>query len=92
LTKKKEKKINEVMSVPEPSPLLPLLKMIQNTLNESGKLLLENGYSEFSQLVREVLTKSDVSHRASNLVQKLVTLLPAFDDSAMYKNRNVKIY
>jgi len=92
IDKKGEKKINEVLSVPQHSPLLPFLKMIVQTLNESGKILLENGYSDFSKLVRDVLSKTDPSERASKLVQTLVMLFPAFNDSTVYKNRTVKIY
>jgi len=85
-----ETRLNDVMSVPKPGPLKPLIALLQKALNETGEILYTYGYLDFAALVYDTINVE--VPRAVNLVEKLVKLFPTFNDTAEYKNKTVKIY
>uniref|UniRef100_A0A6B2L9L4 Queuosine 5'-phosphate N-glycosylase/hydrolase n=1 Tax=Arcella intermedia TaxID=1963864 RepID=A0A6B2L9L4_9EUKA len=83
-----ETKLNDVMSVPKLGPLKPLIQFITQALNETGETLYTYGYPDFASFVNDTLS---TENSANHLVNRLVKLFPAFNDSAQYKNRTVHI-
>jgi len=66
--------------------------MIHSALNESGAILLKLGYPSFASLVLDLVSNTEKSHRASKLVEKLTQNFPAFNDTAIYKGKTLKIH
>jgi len=85
-----EKKLNDYMSVPQPGPLQPLVSMLHKVLTESGQILIRNGYDSFAAFILANINPE--APKAEPIIERLITLFPAFNDVAQYNNRTVSIF
>jgi hypothetical protein len=76
-------------------PLYELVKLIETTLNETGRILVEGRYPDLGSFVLEALdvsskVKSDDSTAAADVVlERLVRAFPAFQDMAIINGQPV---
>jgi len=78
------------MSVPKLGPLKPLIVLLQKALNETGEVLFSYGYKDFASFVFDTIKPE--APKALDLVSRLVKLFPAFNDTAEYNNKVLKIF
>ncbi|ORZ31266.1 hypothetical protein BCR44DRAFT_1442544 [Catenaria anguillulae PL171] len=67
------------VTVSEPSPLVPFLNLLAQTLNDTGKILLDRGFMSLGQFVMSTIGQS---RSAATLLAALASTFPAFRDVA----------
>ncbi|KAF9007992.1 hypothetical protein BDQ17DRAFT_1237656 [Cyathus striatus] len=73
-------------------PLYELVKLITGVLNETGSILVNSGYPDLGSFVAKTLKESEKEESAVRLetvLEKLVHLLPAFQDMAIVNGHPV---
>lgn len=81
--------IQQALTSVIPHELKQLASLITEILNQSGKILKEQGCKDFSQFIFRCLEKDP---SAAYLVSQLTSTFPAFNDVALYKNEKIFIF
>ncbi|GBC11949.2 hypothetical protein RIR_jg34805.t1 [Rhizophagus irregularis DAOM 181602=DAOM 197198] len=84
----------EAIKVSEPSKSRALVELITWTLNDTGRILEENGYKNFAAFILEAAKpeKPNEKSKASRFVEKLVRAFPAFRDITKVDGEPVYIF
>ncbi|CAB4411915.1 unnamed protein product [Rhizophagus irregularis] len=84
----------EAIKVSEPSKSRALVELITWTLNDTGRILEENGYKNFAAFILEAAKpeKQNEKSKASRFVEKLVRAFPAFRDITKVDGEPVYIF
>ena len=73
-------------------PIRPLAIFLQRVLNESGAILQQRNCADFYELIcRELKPSKEEPLDALKFVEMMRATFPAFNDVAVYQNRQVKI-
>ncbi|KAH9945699.1 hypothetical protein B0H21DRAFT_822904 [Amylocystis lapponica] len=74
-------------------PIWDLVKLVTQTLNETGAVLTEAGYPDLGSFVLEAWKEGDMARRANSDAEdvecELVRLIPAFRDMAVVDNKPI---
>jgi len=81
-----EKKISVIATMEEPSPVCPFAQQIQTVLNETGDILLSNGFPSLGHFILSIIEREKQNQNiASCLVESLAKAFPALRDITIWE-------